>query len=194
MLYLPTPPGAMGGSDINVVVRGRGDAAPLAATVRRVAAEADPTARLYDVMTLPEYYQVETIGYDFMLRALALVSGVALLLSTAGVYALMSFTLSRRTREIGIRAALGAAPRRIVATIFSRSLGQIGLGIVAGSVPGYVLVSQGAPEVARGGGSAVAAAATLAVALFIAAAAAAACAIPARRALRVQPTEALRAE
>jgi hypothetical protein len=46
---------------------------------------------------------------------------------------LMSFTLSRRTREIGIRVALGAAPRSIIRAIFSRAFGQIGLGILAGS-------------------------------------------------------------
>jgi len=102
--------------------------------------------------------------------------------------------LSRRTREIGIRAALGAAPRAIVTAIFSRTFLQIGLGILAGSVPGILLVSLGAPEVAEGGGTAVGLVATFAVALFIAGVTAVACFVPARRALRIQPTEALRAD
>ena len=135
MIYFPSTAGAQQGLT-NVVVLARGDASSLPATVARIAAEADPTLRLYDVMSLTDYYRVETIGYAFMLRALAVVSAVALLLSLAGVYALMSFTLSRRTREIGIRAALGAAPRRIVTTIFSRAFRQVAIGIAVGCVPG----------------------------------------------------------
>ena len=63
-------------------------------------------------------------------------SAVALILSTAGVYALMAFTVTRRTREIGIRAAVGADRRQILTGIFSRAFGQVGLGVAAGSVPG----------------------------------------------------------
>ena len=119
---------------------------------------------------------------------------MALLLSTAGVYSLMSFTLSRRTREIGIRVALGAAPRRIVTTIFSRAFAQIGLGILAGCVPGFLLVALGAPEMSRGAGIPLAGVATLASAAFIAGVTVLACLLPARRALRIPPTVALRAD
>jgi putative ABC transport system permease protein len=193
MLYRPAAAGAAEGR-VHVVVRARGEASTLATTVRRIAAEGDPTLRLYDVMPLADYYQDDRIAAEFMARAMAIVSAVALLLSTAGVYALVSFTLSRRTREIGIRAALGAAPRRIVAAIFSRAFAQIGLGILAGSVPGYLLVAKGAPEMARGGGALVAAGASAAVGAFIVVVTGLACAIPARRALRINPTDALRAE
>lgn len=106
----------------------------------------------------------------------------------------MSFTLSRRTREIGIRTALGAAPRRIVTAIFSRAFVQVGLGLLAGSVPGAALVGIGAAEVARGAGPWIAIGATMAIAAFILVVTVLACVVPARRALRIQPTEALRAE
>ena len=59
--------------------------------------------------------------------------GMALLLSIVGIYALLSFMVTRRTREIGIRVALGARPGRIVAGIFSRAFLQISAGILAGS-------------------------------------------------------------
>jgi hypothetical protein len=196
VLYVPGPPGAAEGST-TMVVRARGGASAatgLAATVGRVGAQADPTMRLYDVRPLSQSHREDGMAFEFFLRVLALVSAVALLLSSAGVYSLLSFTLSRRTREIGIRAALGAAPRRIVTAIFSRAFAQIGLGILAGSVPGFLLVAMGAPEVAQGGGAAVALVATVAVAVFIAGVTALACVVPARRALRIQPTEALRAE
>jgi hypothetical protein len=193
MLYRPGTPGETGGG-VYVVVRARGDAAGLLALVRRTAAEVDPALRLDDLMPLPEFNRVNTIAAEFMMRGLSVVAAVALLLSSAGIYALMSFTLSRRTREIGIRAALGAAPRSIVAAIFSRAFAQVGLGVVAGSVPGYLLVAMGAPEVARGGGPLVGVVATLAVAGFVTVIAGAACALPARRALRIHPTDALRAD
>jgi putative ABC transport system permease protein len=193
MLYLPGPPGAAEGSTM-MVVRARGDATLLPATVGRVGAEADPTMRLYDVRPLNQSHREDGMAFEFFLRVFTVVSAVALLLSSAGVYSLLSFTLSSRTREIGIRVALGAAPRSIVTAIFSRSFAQIGLGILAGSVPGFLLVSMGAPEVAQGGGTVVALVATLAVAVFIAGVTVLACVGPARRALRIQPTVALRAE
>ena len=184
MLYRPAAPGSAAGA-VSMVVRARGDATSLTATVGRVAAETDPTLRLYEVMPLDDIRKADGLAYDFFLRVLAIVSAVALLLSTAGVYSLMSFTLSRRTREIGIRVALGAAPRSIIRAIFSRAFGQIGLGILAGSVPGYLLVAFGAPEMARGGGTLLGVVATVAIAAFIAGVTALACLLPARRALRI---------
>ena len=69
--------------------------------------------------------------------ALAVVTLSVLLLSAAGIYALMSFTVTRRRREIGIRAALGAHPRRILASIFSRALGQLALGLMVGAAAAF---------------------------------------------------------
>jgi putative ABC transport system permease protein len=190
MLYRPAAPAG----SLSVVIRARAAASALPAAVGRIAAEADPALRLYDVMPLDDVRKADALGYNFFSRVLAIVSAVALLLSTAGVYSLMSFTLSRRTREIGIRVALGAAPRRIVTAIFSRSFAQIGLGIMAGSVPGYLLVARGAPELTRGAGTSTGVVATVAIAVFIAGVTVLACLLPARRALRIPPTEALRAE
>ena len=65
---------------------------------------------------------------------------VAMILATAGVYALMSFTVARRTAEIGIRVALGANPRRIVMTTFARALTQVAIGLLVGSIPAGLLV------------------------------------------------------
>ena len=60
-------------------------------------------------------------------------------LSAAGIYALMSFTVARRRREVGIRAALGAQPRRLLASIFSRALGQLAVGVVVGLLAAALL-------------------------------------------------------
>jgi ABC-type antimicrobial peptide transport system permease subunit len=117
---------------------------------------------------------------------------VALVLATAGAYALMSFTVARRTSEIGIRLALGANPRRIMLSTFGRALLQITAGLVAGGIPAFALAANLAPEIAVGGGPLLAMWVCAGVALFISVVMALACAIPARRALRIQPIETLK--
>ena len=119
-----------------------------------------------------------------------LVSVVAVVLSLAGIYSVMSFTVARRTREIGIRVALGASAPRVVASIFARPLTQVGVGVAAGGVlAGFLLLGMtgGKPSLAGSSLLAVYAALMLGVCLL-------ACIAPTRRALRVQPTEALRIE
>jgi ABC-type antimicrobial peptide transport system permease subunit len=128
---------------------------------------------------------------EYLFAALGIVGAVALLLSSAGIYALISFTLARRTREIGIRTALGASPRRIITGILSKAFLQIGIGALAGVLPGVAIVGSVAAASGRNGladGIAVA----VAVAAFVLIIATAACSVPLRRALRVEPTEALR--
>ena len=192
VLYRPLAPG--GDAPIRLAVRVKGDAKTSVDHVRALAARAGADLRLHNVIALDDQYRANSALYVMLARVLTVVAAVALLLATAGVYSLMSFTLARRTREIGIRAALGAAPRRIVTAIFARAFAQVGLGVAAGSVPGAALVAFGAPEVARGGGAMVALIATGVVAALLGVIALFACAVPARRALRIQPTDALRAD
>jgi putative ABC transport system permease protein len=126
----------------------------------------------------------------FTFRLLVLVSVIALTLSLAGIYAVMSFTVARRTREIGIRIALGAGPRRVAAAVFRQPLTQVGLGVVAGA-----LVVAGVIMLARGGiMSPMQVGAVLAYATLMLGVSLLACVVPTRRALRVEPTEALRAD
>ncbi len=181
-MYLPTLPAPAGrGGKIALRVR---DPMSFATRLRAVAAEVDPTIRLTDVQPLTKAGGGEAQG-NWALTAVAwLVSFIVLLLSASGIHALMSFIVARRTREIGIRAALGAHPRRIIAGIFGRAFLQISAGLVAGSA----LVAL------AGLGS------TREVLLLLAAdgimlvAGLTACAVPLRRALTINPTEALRAE
>lgn len=113
-----------------------------------------------------------------------------LLLSTAGVYSMMSFTVAQRTREIGIRTALGAEPTRVVGEVFGRALLQVGAGTALGLAIGWV-ASDGPFALSGGlfrhGPGLILTVATLVVAMGLIA-----CAYPLRRALRMQPTEALR--
>lgn len=180
-MYRPRLPGP--GVDASLAVRVR-DIDAFATRLRTVAAGVDPAIRLTDVQPLTEVGGGEA-RMNWALTGVAwLVSFIVLLLSATGIHALMSFTVTRRTREIGIRAALGAHPGRIVTGIFSRVFLQIGAGVLAGS--GLVaLVGLGS---------------TREVLLLLAAdgiiliVGFAACAVPLRRALRVNPVEALRSE
>jgi putative ABC transport system permease protein len=152
--------------------------------LRKVAAEVDPTIQLTEVKPLTNAGGGEAQS-NWALTAVAwLVSFIVLLLSASGIHALMSFIVARRTREIGIRAALGAHPRRIVAGIFGRAFLQVSAGLIAGSAlvaltglgsTREVLVLLGADAVMLIAGMT-------------------ACYVPLRRALRIDPTEALRAE
>jgi ABC-type antimicrobial peptide transport system permease subunit len=120
--------------------------------------------------------------------ATALVTASVLLLSAAGIYALMSFTVAQRTREIGIRTALGAPPRRVVLNVCGRAASQVVAGVAAGSV-----LSAGA-FVAMGVGVVRAIPLLLTVAAIMALVALLATVGPGRRGVRIPAMEALRAE
>jgi ABC-type antimicrobial peptide transport system permease subunit len=118
--------------------------------------------------------------------ALAGVTSLVLLLSAMGIFSLMSVSVSRRTREIGLRAALGANPRQVLAGILSRAIVLMWSGITAGSAVVLFFVWQwGEDVVLFAGWVAVTSAVMLAACLL-------ACIGPARRALRINPIDALR--
>ena len=171
-----------------LIVRTRGsDASGLAGRVRSILATLDPTARITPRPMLELYRQM-----DLAVRLVALVIGLitlsVLLLSAAGIYALMSLTVSQRKKEIGIRAAMGADARRLLISIFSRAAGQLGAGVAAGIVFGIAVdVASSGDGLGTAGLTALPVVAIAMVVVGLLAAAG-----PARRGLRVQPTEALR--
>ena len=125
-----------------------------------------------------------------MAIALSLVIVAVLLLSAAGIYALMSFTVSQRRKEIGIRVALGADAGTLFASIFARARGQLALGAVFG-----LATALSADHLSGGtlfGKEAVVLLPTMSGGMVIVGLLAAVG--PARRGLRVQPTQALRDE
>jgi putative ABC transport system permease protein len=122
-----------------------------------------------------------------------------LLLAAAGIYAMLSFTVAQRRREIGIRAALGANPRRILSGVFARASAQLGVGVAVGLALAIALngatdgIVMGSPS-ADGKGLRGAAVLMPIVAAIVMAVGLLAALSPARRGLAVQPTEALRDE
>ena len=115
-----------------VHVRG-GDPMTLAPQVRDAATAVDPSLRLVNVQRANEANNDVLWVMRLWLRITVVLSAVALVLSLAGIYAVLSFTVARRTREIGVRVALGASRRRVVVATFRRPLLQVALGIVVGT-------------------------------------------------------------
>ena len=134
------------------------------------------------------------------LRVTIVMTAVALLQSLTGIYAVLSFTVARRTREIGIRVALGASRQRVVAAIFRRPLTQVGLGIVAGAaiIGGVASIAYTTElpgsETLSAGLTLQQAAMLLGYATLMLGVCLLACVVPTRRALSVEPTVALRVE
>jgi len=176
---------------VSLALRVRG-AAPSTVTdrLRAIATALDPTLRLGPILTLDEVLREDQGLMRLLALAIALVTLSVLLLSAAGIYSLMSFTVARRRREIGIRSALGAHPRRLLWSIFSLALGQLTVGVVVGLAAAALLDGATGGEL-LGGESAVL---LPTVAALMMAAGLLAGVGPARRGLRIQPTEALRAE
>ena len=172
---------------LNVAVHVRGDPKEFAPRLRAIATDADVTLRLAELMPLRDVVNAEVAFYAFWVKMTTIVSAIVLLLSLVAIYAVMSFAVSRRTREIGVRVALGASPRRIVGAVFAQPLRQLGMGLLAGALLVWVLQGgvDNAPTAKQflilGGYTAL----MTAVCLI-------ACVVPTRRALSVEPTEALR--
>jgi putative ABC transport system permease protein len=178
-MYRPSLP--LVGRANHLAVRVR-DPETFAARLRTLAATVDPTIQLTNIQGLAD---VGGATLSWTLTAVAwLVTFIVLLLSATGIHSLMSFTVARRTREIGIRIALGAGRRRIVTGIFSRAFLQIGAGVLAGSGLAALVGLESMRQVML----------LLAADGIMLIVGLAACAVPLRRALRIAPTQALRGE
>jgi predicted permease len=155
---------------------------------RAIAVEVDPALQMRQVSPLPEFYDRQRSFWRYLAWGVALVTLSVLMLSAAGIYAMMSFTVAQRTREIAIRAALGAGPRHLMLNIFGRAAGQLSLGVAVGSVLAVALFQN--VELATDSVAAY----VLTVAAAMAFVGLLAAGGPARRGLRIQANDALRAD
>jgi predicted permease len=171
---------------VAVAVRTAGDAASLAPRVAALARQVDAGLQLRDVITLEDIVAQQQAADSIGTIVIACILIGSVVFSAAGLYALMAVAVARRTREIGIRIALGADPRRVLRTVFARAGRQLGGGIVAGNSLILFFAWRSDSLTTDLVVSSVITSVIMAVVGVLA------CAAPARRALRLHPTEALR--
>jgi predicted permease len=160
---------------------------------RRIAAEISPELRLTDTQRLDQGTSTDARAWNGFANVILLLSAVALVLSLAGIYAITSFTVSRRTREIAVRVALGAQVSNIVANVFRGPFLQVAMGVALGCFMMGGLVALFLRNADIDVGTVTRHAAVLAAyGATMLGVCALACAGPLLRVLRVQPTDALR--
>jgi predicted permease len=164
------------------------------ADIRRAVAEVTPGLPVAAVSTLAQAYRdhPSMARSSFSLALLSIAGATALLLSLVGIYGVLAYAVTQRRREVGIRVALGAAPRIVKHMFVYRGLTLAGIGIVLGAVAAAGLTRLMSSLLF--GVTPLDAATFVAAAAFLAAAAVFASYVPARRAASVDPMETLRAE
>jgi putative ABC transport system permease protein len=174
---------------VSLTIRAPAGIGPAASRLREVASRLDPQLRVRHLQSLDEmYWQRRSFDhmFGFMLGAVTL---IVLLFSMAGIYTLMAFIVAQRWREIGVRSALGAQPRRLLIGIFGRAAVPLLIGAMAGCALALRLHSF--LPIAEAGGRSIPGIVPASAALMIVVGLLAV-AGPARRAIRIDPTEALR--
>jgi putative ABC transport system permease protein len=175
-----------------LIIRSNGEAGPLASAVRREASSVNPNVPIARVVTMQERLAEVTSRTRFLGYVLGLFAGVAVLLAAIGVYGVMAYAVSSRTREMGIRMALGAQAGQVFVLVMKEGALLVVLGLIGGLVGALIItrvltsqlyeVSATDPLTLAGVGI------LLTVVAFLA------CYVPARRATRVDPMTALRYE
>jgi len=176
-----------------MIVRVRGNPAPLAARLPVMAAGVDARLLVRDAQPLDAWIRERDLSLVTEAAALTGVTLLVLFLSALGIFSLMSVSVSRRTREIGLRTALGASARQVLASILSLGVVLMASGIAAGGALLMVSIAAGAGPSGRPAEDLSLFAGYLGMtAVVMLAACLLACVAPATRALRINPTEALR--
>jgi putative ABC transport system permease protein len=173
-----------------LVVRSTADPTNLAATVRNAVLAVDPSQPIFEVQTATQLVDHSIARQRFAAMLLGLFSLLALILAAGGIYGVTSYAVAARTREIGVRMALGAQPRDVLQMILRQEMFGAAIGIAVGSVCALAatkLLSSMLYQVAPTDPMTYAG-----VCIVLGSAVFLACYIPARRAMRVDPMIALR--
>jgi putative ABC transport system permease protein len=187
-MYMPTYSGPW----MNIVVRTKGDPASLAAAVRKEVRAIDPDQPVAAVKTMEEWVDTAVAGPRYRTALLALFALVALLLASTGIYGVMSYSVSQRTHEIGVRMALGARQLDVLKLVVRQGMTLVVVGVALG-LAGAIALTRVMSTLLFGVSAKdpvtfVIVAALLTLVAFVA------CYLPARRATKVDPLVALRYE
>jgi putative ABC transport system permease protein len=177
---------------ISLALRTRGDPRALAGSLRAAIAALDPELALYDIQSMDARLEGSLQNRRLPMILFGVFASVALVLAAAGIYGVLAFSVGQRTREIGIRMALGAMPGAILRQVLGQGARLLAAGVGAGLAASFVVL-----QLIRSLLYATSPHDPLslaAVVLFLGSAALLSCWLPARRAARVDPMIALRAE
>lgn len=177
---------------MGLMVRTDQPTAAVAAAVRTAVKELDPDLPIGDVESIEQIIEQSTGQPRFRTLLVLAFAGLAVLLASVGVYGLISYSVSQRTAEMGVRLALGASPWQVCALVMRQGLWLAAAGVVVG-LAGAALATRGLVGLLYDT-SATDPAVYAALALLLLTIAALACYVPARRAMRVDPVRALRAD
>jgi predicted permease len=187
IIYLSYRDRPMLAGEIHVRTRTGSDAS-VASDIRRVIAGLDPDLPLFNVRTLVDHVETNLVFRRVPARLFAILGPLLLALAASGIYAVVSYTVSLRSREVGVRMALGATARRVMAEFLAENLAVV----VAGAIAGWLLTFIVALDVV--GVDTIDARVFAGVPLLLLVVAGIACWIPARRATMIEPMVVLREE
>ena len=190
-VYLPFSQAYVGGI-VFLIIESAGDPAPLMDRLRQTLVSADPDFRTYGIQRLSESLDASLWQARFELWLLGILGALALALAAVGMYGVLAYHVAARTREIGIRVALGAPPREVVRLVVAQSLRVTASGIAVGLLIA-ALASRLLRSLLEGVSPTDAVTWSSAVAVWIAVALVA-CWLPARHATRIEPLVAMREE
>lgn len=188
-VYLPYGRNALTGE---FVLHTRGNPMAVLPTVRSIVASLDPNLPIADVRSLEEVVQRSVAPQRFNTILLGVFSGLALLLATTGIYGVLSYSMSRRTSEIGLRVALGASGRSILGMAIAQGMRPVLVGLAMGMVGAWWLSRYFVALLF--GITPLDMPTFIGVTLVLILTALIACCLPGRRAMRVDPAVALRIE
>ena len=188
-LHIPQCPAT---SVFTLLLRTRSDAVSIIPYVREAVAKLDPNVPVYRIRTFESYVASSLTRPRYNTILLSVFAGLALLLTAIGLYGVISFSMSLRTQEIGIRLALGAKPRDIVRLILRQGLKLVLLGVILG-LGGAFALSRVIEQMLFGVRPADPLT-MIVISLLMISVTLLACWIPARRATRLDPMIALRYE
>jgi putative ABC transport system permease protein len=195
-VHNPDTPGFWGWwwpGDMSLIVRTElDDPTSVLPAVRRAITELDPEIPIANARTMQDDIDAQMADVSFVSLLIGIAAAVALALAAVGLYGVIAYVVSKRTREIGTRLAIGAHPSAVVRGVVGRTLLLVGLGLVLG-----IPLALGASRVGRGLLVGIEPTAPMAYAIavvLLTTVALAASWLPARRAAKVDPVEALRSE
>jgi len=186
------PYAQIGASGMTVLLKASSDPAQLIGSVRQVVRQIDPDQPIYSVRTMSEIRAESVAGERLNLTLLSLFAGIALVLAIVGIYGVMSYSVTQRTHEIGIRMAIGAQQRDVFKMILGHGMKLALIGIGIGLIGAYALTRL--MQTMLFGVNPTDATTFASIAVLLTVVALLACYLPGRRATKVDPTVSLRYE